>query len=299
MTSIRVIFFQPVVFLQINYAIFTAIPTKTKMKRRTFVQFAISSSGIVLLNPLSVFAKANKEIMKVTMLYNNIGDSDTMENDWGLSIWIEDKDEAILFDTGGNPKILMDNLAKTDIDFSRLSKIVLSHNHKDHTDGLIGVLEKSDYKPEVYVAMHDLEDYKIKHPKAKIIGVETPVKLTPSISTTAQLVNPRNEVHELSVVVHKEKSVYLMTGCSHSGIVDMVDHVTSSYPKLKMEQVMGGFHLRNKNEPELIEISNDLKKLGVKNLAASHCTGDLALEIFRKEWGENFIDFNLGDESDI
>jgi len=272
------------------------------MKRRTFVQFAVSASGIVILDPTQLLAKKpNEDSMKVTMIYNNIGESDVLESAWGLSIWVEDKKEAILFDTGGDAKIIMENLGKAKVDFNKLSKIVISHNHWDHKNGLAKVLEITNNKPEVYVADHEAQNFKDEYPNAKIKGVRQIQKLTSNISTTAQLVDltGQNKIYELSLVVHHNDSLYLITGCSHSGIVEMVEHVKETYPNENIELVTGGFHLRSKPEVEVKKISRKLKELGVLNLAASHCTGDQAIVLFKKDWGEHFIDFNLGDIRDI
>jgi 7,8-dihydropterin-6-yl-methyl-4-(beta-D-ribofuranosyl)aminobenzene 5'-phosphate synthase len=51
-----------------------------------------------------------------------------------------------------------------------------------------------------------------------------------------------------------------------------------------------------KHRKTVIEISDRLKALGVEKIAASHCTGNQAITVFREEWGERFYDLNLGDE---
>ena len=43
------------------------------------------------------------------------------------------------------------------------------------------------------------------------------------------------------------------------------------------------------------EISATLRKLGMKNIAPSHCTGRTAMQIFEQEWGEQFLRLYLGD----
>ena len=57
---------------------------------------------------------------------------------------------------------------------------------------------------------------------------------------------------------------------------------------------MGGFHLLGKNREQLRKIISDLKQEGVVKVAPSHCTGDAAIAMFRREWGDNFIEGGLG-----
>ena len=58
----------------------------------------------------------------------------------------------------------------------------------------------------------------------------------------------------------------------------------------------GGFHLGSVNDAKILEVSELLRQEGVVKMATSHCTGDQAIGLFRKEWGANFVEFNLGDE---
>jgi len=85
------------------------------------------------------------------MLYNNVGSSPGLVSKWGVSIWIEEKETAVLFDTGGDPSTLWDNMVNSKVDIKKLSKIVISHNHWDHVNGLPILLEKSNYRTDVFV----------------------------------------------------------------------------------------------------------------------------------------------------
>ena len=53
------------------------------------------------------------------------------------------------------------------------------------------------------------------------------------------------------------------------------------------------------SDHQVKEISSKLKRLQVKKVAPSHCTGEQAIKIFREEWQENFIDFNIGNTTRI
>lgn len=76
----------------------------------------------------------------------------------------------------------------------------------------------------------------------------------------------------------------------------MVKTIKEIFPEKNIELVAGGFHLTQKSNSEIKDISNNLKKLGVEKIAPSHCTGDNAITLFKEDWREKFIDLNLGNE---
>jgi 7,8-dihydropterin-6-yl-methyl-4-(beta-D-ribofuranosyl)aminobenzene 5'-phosphate synthase len=58
--------------------------------------------------------------------------------------------------------------------------------------------------------------------------------------------------------------------------------------------MMGGFHLLNDPEQEIRGTIRELKSLGVKKVAPSHCTGDKAMASFREAWGKDYLEGGLG-----
>jgi 7,8-dihydropterin-6-yl-methyl-4-(beta-D-ribofuranosyl)aminobenzene 5'-phosphate synthase len=101
------------------------------------------------------------------------------------------------------------------------------------------------------------------------------------------------------LIISSDKNLFIVTGCSHPGIVNIVKRAMEIKPESSIEIVTGGFHLLRHSKAEVKNISDELKKLGVKKIAPSHCTGDEAINIFRKEWGADFVNLNLGDTFEI
>jgi 7,8-dihydropterin-6-yl-methyl-4-(beta-D-ribofuranosyl)aminobenzene 5'-phosphate synthase len=48
------------------------------------------------------------------------------------------------------------------------------------------------------------------------------------------------------------------------------------------------------DEEEIINVVKELKNLGVEYVTPTHCSGDLAIEIFKAEYGENYIPGGVG-----
>ena len=272
------------------------------MERRLFIQTLILGSGYVLVSSKGLKgAQLDENSVKISMIYNNTGKSSTFKSAWGLSVWIEKYNTATLFDTGGDPSILWENISHTDLDINKLSNIVISHNHWDHKNGLGLILEKTLNKPDVYIVENDFKEYSEKFPEAKLKSVSGVMQIDKDTWTTGPLkaLLPGGELYEQSVVLTQKKSMVLLTGCSHSGIVDMVKTVKKTFPDKELKLVAGGFHLMSKPDSEIMKISTELKDLNVVKIAPSHCTGDNAINYFRKDWGDKFIDFNIGDELTI
>ena len=235
--------------------------------------------------------------IKILMIYNNSGKSESLKSAWGLSVWIEKSDSATLFDTGGDPSILWENMTHSDLDISKLSNIVISHNHWDHKNGLGVILEKTSYKPVVCIVENDLKEFEEKFPNAKIKSISGELAIEPALWTTGKLLGSYNgkELYEQSLILTQYNSVVVLTGCSHSGIVDMVKTLKRLFPNKKVELVAGGFHLVQKSDSEIMQISDELKKLDVNKIAPSHCTGENAINYFEKDWGDRFINLNIGN----
>ena len=75
----------------------------------------------------------------------------------------------------------------------------------------------------------------------------------------------------------------VITGYALHGISEMCESVKEYFTAKKLEPVTGGFHLMQKQEREVVPISDKLKQTGFEKIAPSHCTGDRSIDVFRKE----------------
>jgi 7,8-dihydropterin-6-yl-methyl-4-(beta-D-ribofuranosyl)aminobenzene 5'-phosphate synthase len=85
----------------------------------------------------------------------------------------------------------------------------------------------------------------------------------------------------------------VITGCAHPGIIDIVKQAKTLLSK-EIFLVLGGFHLRDKNDAEIADIIQALQSLGVKYVGASHCTGDNAIRAFHNAFQGRAIRLGAG-----
>jgi len=90
----------------------------------------------------SVLAQANENQTteaKVTVLSTNLSDGNTI-GEWGFSAFVEASGHCVLFDTGRFPDTVIKNAESLSVDLACVTDIVISHNHFDHTSGLLPLI---------------------------------------------------------------------------------------------------------------------------------------------------------------
>jgi len=63
--------------------------------------------------------------------------SDDGIGEWGFAALVEADGRRILFDTGARPTTVLNNAKELGVDLSNITDVILSHNHGDHTGGLM------------------------------------------------------------------------------------------------------------------------------------------------------------------
>ena len=102
-------------------------------------------------------------------------------------------------------------------------------------------------------------------------------------------------VDEIALGIITEAGLVLVVGCSHVGIVNILEHVKRKM-NLPVAAVLGGTHLVEAEEIRLTKTVEALKGHNIKKIAVSHCTGEEGMERLRKEFSEAFVLNNTGTE---
>jgi 7,8-dihydropterin-6-yl-methyl-4-(beta-D-ribofuranosyl)aminobenzene 5'-phosphate synthase len=235
--------------------------------------------------------KLEQNRLRLYVVFNNVPYQQGLETSWGFACLIEGLDKTILFDTGGNGKILIANMQRLGLDVNKIDAIVLSHIHGDHTGGLEAVLIHNPavtvFLPASFPASFRQE---VKRYGVQIETVSGPRQLLAGVYSTGEM---DGSLTEQALVVDTRQGLIVITGCAHPNVADMAEQA-QTYLDKNIYLLMGGFHLGSKSNKEILSIISRLKALGVRKVAPSHCTGDKAIQLFRKIWADDFIEGGLG-----
>lgn len=227
-----------------------------------------------------------------------------------FSAWIESEAVRILFDTGYS-EIFIENARRLNLEISELDVLVLSHGHSDHTWGLPALAEHlrkyRRRKDRVKLVAHP-DVFEEKGMDGDIYGVnfkikdfedvfecrltKSPIDLGGSLtylgeiprgndfeakkSIGMRLVNGRwleDYILDDSALCYQGKEgLVVISGCSHSGIVNIVEYAMTLCEVDTVVDIVGGLHLQQPTYEQLEGTAKYLEGLGLKQLHASHCT---------------------------
>ena len=254
-------------------------------------------SCLVLLVPIRFTTASEKppgqqkQDLTITILYDNYVFTEGLRTDWGFSCILKGTEKTILFDTGTKGDLLLENFEKLKINPEDVEVVVISHNHRDHTGGLLAFLGKNS-SVSVYLppSCSDRFVQQVKATGAKVTTTSAPVEICQHVHLTGPM---GERIIEQSMVVDTAKGSVVITGCAHPGIVEIVRKSKAIRPK-DVYLVFGGFHLLRKSDAEVQQIIKEFRKLGVKKAGPSHCTGDRAIQMFKQAYGADFVRMGVG-----
>jgi 7,8-dihydropterin-6-yl-methyl-4-(beta-D-ribofuranosyl)aminobenzene 5'-phosphate synthase len=93
----------------------------------------------------------------------------------------------------------------------------------------------------------------------------------------------------------RDKGLVIMTGCSHSGIVNITHQAVEHTGINTIEAVIGGFHLIEADNKKIEKTVKGLNEMDIRSMRAGHCTGfNAQMELFRV-FGQRFAPMRTGD----
>ncbi|WP_312643273.1 MBL fold metallo-hydrolase [Hydrogenoanaerobacterium sp.] len=242
--------------------------------------------------------------MKLTVLVDNNTYIDQYYlGEPAVSYYIEDGNEKILFDVGYSD-LFIRNAQALHIDFNTLSKIVISHGHNDHTGGLKYLGNQYDLSQVELIAHPDAfrekvfgEEYigsNLCEEEISSLGNLLLSKAPISISEKIVFLGEIPTVHafetreaigqqkvgdafindyvldDSALVYNSKNGLFIITGCSHSGICNIIEYAKEVCHNHNVLGVIGGFHLFDID----MKSNNTIQYLvdnGIKELYPCHC----------------------------
>ena len=251
------------------------------------------------------------QTMEITVLVdNNTLIDNYLQGEPALSFLIKGDNCKILFDTGysdlflKNAKLLNENIS--DIDY-----LVLSHGHNDHTKGL-KYLFKEKISSKINLVAHPDILYPKKENNDLNIGVEynrtelenqfnlhlssKPIRLKENLIFLGEIPRvtefegknsigykiideqkyPDFLLDDSALVYTKNNEIIIITGCSHSGIINIIQYAKKVTQCSNIKAILGGFHLANKDIELINKTLSYLEKENIQIIYPCHCTGLLA-----------------------
>ncbi len=272
---------------------------------------------------------------KVTVLIENTSADSAFLSQHGLSIWLEIDGERILIDTGQDNSFI-ENAKRMNISVDTASKLILTHGHYDHTGGVPALL-KTGAKPEVIIhskawgerisCPRDAPPHSIGIPWSKSLLDDNNIccmlsdechRISPNLWCTGTIPNcmgispikqfqrrngdfwqTDNFNDEQAVVISTESGLVIITGCCHSGVINTIIAAQLSTGISHIYAIIGGLHLSNRAEDEIIQMAHDLQSFNIQNYWVNHCTGQKGLDILRNEIGKNVTWAGTGDKFEL
>jgi 7,8-dihydropterin-6-yl-methyl-4-(beta-D-ribofuranosyl)aminobenzene 5'-phosphate synthase len=233
---------------------------------------------------------SQREELTVTILYDNFWTDDRLASGWGFAALLETPDHTVLFDTGTDGAALLENMRLMGKDPLAVEKLVISHDHGDHTGGMPALFELGA-RPQILLLPGFSDELKQTAPaNAEVVEVSAGQEIVPGIKTTGQI---GTSIPEQALALETAEGTVVLTGCAHPGIVPMVEKAHEISPG-SLHLVMGGFHLNSASTRDIQAVVENFRRLGVARAGPTHCSGLMAMRVFQSAYGEDFQRLGVG-----
>lgn len=266
--------------------------------------------------------------MKIVTLVENSCGNENCIAEHGLSIYIETDNHKLLLDTGQTDAVVK-NAEALSIDLSAVDTVILSHGHYDHSGGIMP-FSKLNHTAQIIMQRLAAEPH---YNGERYIGIDTDILKLPNVrlidgdmqlddelflfsGITGRRCYPQGNrklsclkdgvkteddfMHEQCLVITQNGNRWLLSGCAHNGILNILDRykeLFNSYP----DYVITGFHMMKREgehtEEEkavIIQTAQELSQLDTV-FYSGHCTGIPAFELMKEIMGDKLIALHSGE----
>jgi 7,8-dihydropterin-6-yl-methyl-4-(beta-D-ribofuranosyl)aminobenzene 5'-phosphate synthase len=278
---------------------------------------------------------------KITILVDNIILSSSPANllaEHGFSALIETEKETFLYDTGSSGFALLKNAHRLKKDLKNVDAIILSHNHSDHTGGLLTLLDYLRKDIKIYAHKNIFKKtFSSKTKKTSFIGIpfskdmleslganfiflDSSTKIKENIflsyqietsndfeitdqkllklGTDGELV-PDTFEEDMSIYCKNNNKLSVLTGCAHKGIINIIEQGKKITGCEKLDAIIGGSHLGPASKEQQEKTIEILKMLCPERVAFVHCTGLQMISRCAKELKDRFVFSGVGSTFEV
>lgn len=265
--------------------------------------------------------------LAITQLVENSVSAPGLLAEHGVAFFIQADGHHLLFDTGQG-LALTHNVQQLSLPMASVEHIILSHGHYDHTGGLMDALELTGevdlyLHPDALTAKFNRNGREIGPPVAdeqaispwvkRIIMTRGPTEILPGIHVTGEIprgnriedtggpfyldahrLNPDQLPDDQALYIETHQGLIVLLGCGHSGVINTLEYIQQLSAGQAIHALIGGMHLLRASPERLNFTAEGLNRLGVRYLAANHCTGLDAVCHFKTRFPEVFHASTVG-----
>ena len=251
-------------------------------------------------------------MLKISVLIEN-RDNGCFVGEGGLSLVVEKDKDKFLIDTGLTD-LFAQNAKKLNINLDNVNKVIFTHGHSDHTGGahlLQGkdiIMHPQGFKPRwskrkkefvglpinqetlkqhnnILLTQDAVEFIKDCYFLGEIPMITTFEKGNFSTTLDEALTQTDYTEDDSGVVIKTNKGLFIITGCGHRGIVNVIKQAKQVTGEEKICGVLGGFHLRKlEQQKEIIDNTIEyFKQNNINNIYLGHCVTDDVIDYFEQQ----------------
>jgi 7,8-dihydropterin-6-yl-methyl-4-(beta-D-ribofuranosyl)aminobenzene 5'-phosphate synthase len=288
----------------------------------------LALNGCAPMAPTAAKEQASATTPRITILYDAFGKSAGTKQDWGFAALVEVNGKRILFDAGDNPEVFAQNVKAKGVDLTQLDFVVMSHRHSDHMGGLTHLLAVNPkvkiYAPKEPFGVYgsslpssfyrkaetlpaDMRYYDGAPPQVMVFGTAWPggnfelidktTEVAPGLWLIALVsdVPGTKELKELSLAVNTPEGLVIIVGCSHPGILNIVEAAAAASGNRRVHLIAGGLHLVVAQDDAIVKVTSALRdSWKVAYIAPGHCTGEPTFVALRAAFGNRYLYAGLG-----
>lgn len=268
----------------------------------------------------------------IKVLVENTTPRSPLLGEYGFSAQVLVDGHNILFDTGSQSALFSNSVA-LGVDLSQVHDVFISHGHYDHTGAVLPFLQqyggRNIYAHSgifarrlVYLPGGKQLDIGCRFTKeeaakmgAQVITIDGFTEIYPGIYLTGEI--PRLTEYEdvggnffyekngqfypdllpddMAMVIDHPEGLIILSGCSHSGMINTLDYCRQQTGQTRVLAYMGGTHLITASPLRLEKTVEALQTYEVQKLIVGHCTGFYAAaELYNRLGGHRVIKMEAG-----
>ena len=274
-----------------------------------------------------MLSQKGNDVMKIITLVENTEGAENCIAEHGLSLYIETEKHRLLLDAGQTDAAVK-NAAVLGIDLSAVDTVILSHGHYDHSGGIMPfselnrtariIMQRKAVEPHYNGERYNGIDKAILE-LPNVVLADGDMKLDDELFLFSGITGrrcfpqgnrklmriqdgekvPDDFAHEQCLVITQEGKKWLLSGCAHNGILNIIDRYREIFGDAP-DYVISGFHMMKRDgehtdeeKAVIIETARELSKMNTV-FYSGHCTGLPAFEMMKEIMGDKLVALHSG-----